>query len=355
MNRAATIALAPLSGLYGLTMKIRQALYRQGIVGTHDLGAPVVSIGNLTLGGTGKTPLVESIARQLTRKHRRVCVLTRGYQRTNETDRVVVSDGKRILSTPELAGDEAFLLAERLINEGAVISEADRLSAAQWALSNLQSDCFVLDDGFQNLRIARNLNLVTIDASNPWGNGWLLPAGILREPPAELKRADCIVITRAVPGTQLEQLKREIAGFTDNPILVSQTKLSNVRAARTGLTQGTEVPINEIGKHPVAAFCGIGNPQAFFSDLRAHGYNVVHTQVFRDHYRYRQIDAHRLSQESIMNGAKVLLTTAKDEVKLSALRFSLPCYVADISIEFADDFVLDHMIDKVLSEPAARS
>ncbi len=291
MSRAAMIALAPMSGLYGLAMKTRRALYRKGILQTHELGVPVISVGNLTTGGTGKTPLVEWIAKELAKRQRRVCILTRGYGRANETDRVVVSDGKLILSTPELAGDEPFLLAETLLNEAAVISNADREAAARWALDNFKSDVFLLDDGFQNLRIARNLDIVTIDAMNPWGNRWLLPAGKLREPIAELARADCVVITRADDKNRREELQREIAKVTDKPILLSQMTISDIRPARTSTNQNLRsVTAETIRTNPVAAFCGIGNPEAFFSQLRRDGHKVVHAHQFRDHHIYAQKD-----------------------------------------------------------------
>ena len=201
MNRAArnpiALALRPLATLYGVAMKARRALYRSGRFRAHELGAPVISVGNLTTGGTGKTPLVEWIANELAQKGRRVCILTRGYGRRRSGSRVIVSNGSEILADANQAGDEPLLLAERLKGLAAVICDADRVSAARWAVENFKSDVFVLDDGFQHLRVARNLNILTIDATNPWGNGKLLPAGILRESRSELNRADCIVITRA--------------------------------------------------------------------------------------------------------------------------------------------------------------
>src|SRR5437660_4729588 len=143
MNRAATVALTPLSSLYGLAMSTRRALYRKGLLRIHELGAPVISIGNLTMGGTGKTPLVEWIAKLLARKEHRVCILTRGYGRPQPKQQVVVSDGNRILANPLQAGDEPFLLAERLLGQAAVISDPDRVLAARWAIENFKSDIFL--------------------------------------------------------------------------------------------------------------------------------------------------------------------------------------------------------------------
>src|ERR1700730_8611286 len=205
-----SLALAPLGFLYGVAMKARRALYRAGRFRVHNLGVPVISVGNLTTGGTGKAPLVEWITNDLAQAGRRVCILTRGYSRLNAGTRVVVSSGSEILSDADRAGDEPFLLAERLKGRAAVICDPDRVSAAGWAVENFKSDAFVLDDGFQHLRVARNLNILTIDATNPWGNGKLLPAGILRESPAELTRADCIVITRADDSNQTAELQRKM-------------------------------------------------------------------------------------------------------------------------------------------------
>src|SRR5438552_4527429 len=234
MNSAVSLALAPLGNLYGLAMKARRALYLSGRFRIHDVGVPVISVGNLTTGGTGKTPLVEWIARDLAHAGQRVCILTRGYGRRRAAARVIVSDGNEIISDAARAGDEALLLAERLKGLAAVISDADRVSAARWAVEKFQTEAFVLDDGFQHLRVARNLNILTIDATNPWGNGRLLPAGVLRESPAELARAECIVLTRADDSNATEELRLEIAAQGGFSVYCSRMKLSGLRAAQLG-------------------------------------------------------------------------------------------------------------------------
>jgi tetraacyldisaccharide 4'-kinase len=340
MNQALTTALMPLSGLYSVAVRARRRLYSYGILRVHHLPAPVISVGNITLGGTGKTPLVEFIARQLAGMGRHVCILTRGYGRVSPNDQVLVSDENEVMSDPQHAGDEAFLLAERLKGKAAVISNIDRVAAANWAIEKLKSDAFVLDDGFQNLRIARDLNIVTIDAMNPWGNHRLLPAGILREPRAALSRADCVVITHATERDQVERLRHEIGGPAKGALLFqSRMGLSGIR----GLTKSKNnaEPLTKAGSLPVAAFCGVGNPESFFSLLRDNGYQLRHTQIFRDHYGYQQVDLDRITREAIAHGARALLTTAKDEVKLRSFHCDLPCYVADaqIEIEESDAFV----------------
>jgi tetraacyldisaccharide 4'-kinase len=327
--------------LYGLAMKTRRALYRSGQFRVHDLCVPVISVGNLTTGGTGKTPLVEWIARELAQTGRRVCILTRGYGRRSAGTRVIVSDGTEIIPDAARAGDEALLLAERLKGQAAVISDADRVSAAHWAVENFQSDVFVLDDGFQHLRVARNLNILTIDATNPWGNGKLFPAGVLRESLTELTRANCIVITRADAPHQIEELRREIAAQNkDCPVFCSRMILSGLRP------QAGEplIAAEEIRASRIAAFCGLGNPESFFALLKRGGYQLVHTQIFRDHHSYTQKEIDPLVRESASRGAQILLATAKDEVKLRSLKFELPCYIADIAIEIENQEKLRELI-----------
>lgn len=344
MNPAATVALAPLGGLYGAAMKARRVLYQRGLLRVREVGAPVISIGNITTGGTGKTPLVEWIAGELAGSHRRVCILTRGYGRRDPDQRVIVSNGNEILSDAEQAGDEALLLAESLKGRAAVISDADRVAAARWAIENLKTDAFVLDDGFQHLRIARSLNIVAIDATNPWGNRRVLPAGSLREPRSELARADCVVITRADGSEQTEVLQKEIDQLSDCPVFRSRMKSCALRAVNSDLVEQSRIAAGT----NIAAFCAIGNPDAFFAQLRRDGHALCRTQSFRDHHSYTQTDIDRLCRESITGGAQALLTTPKDEVKLRSLRFDMPCYVADIAIEIENENGLRRLIHEAL-------
>ncbi len=346
MNSAVTLALSPLGGLYGVAMRARRALYRSGRFRVHDLGVPVISVGNLTTGGTGKTPLVEWIARELAQTGRRVCILSRGYRRSRAGARVIVSDGSEVITDAGLAGDEPLLLAERLKGLAAVICDADRVVAARWAVENLHSDVFVLDDGFQHLRVARHLNVLTIDATNPWGNGKLLPAGVLRESPAELARADCIVLTRADDSNATEELKSEIAAQGEFSVYCSRMKLSGLRAAQLGQPL---MSAEDSKASSAAAFCGVANPASFFALLRRNGFQLAHTQAFRDHHRYTQKDLDRVIRESVAQGAQILLTTAKDEVKLRSLKFELPCFTADIAIEIENQEKLRDLIEAALT------
>jgi len=332
MNGATKLALTPLSFMYGLGVRMRNALYRRGILRTHEIDAPVISVGNLTVGGTGKTPLVEWIAGRLAQAGLRVTVLTRGYGRKS-SGRVVVSDGSRICSNVDEAGDEPFLLAQNLNGRAAVICDADRVAAARWAIDSLKTDVFVLDDAFQHQRIKRNLNILTIDATNPWGDRSLLPKGKLREPINELSRAGCVVITRAV-NSSVNELRSEIESkWPGLPTFVSSMEF-------VGLQKPDEINSSEtlaIGETPVAAFCGIGNPESFFSLLRSAGYQLKDTSAFRDHHNYHQADIDRLVNHATRIGAEAFLTTAKDAVKLKSLSLALPCYAVNIVMKIEDE------------------
>ena len=346
MNRVASVALSPLGGLYGLAMKARRDLYRRGLLRVREVRVPVISVGNLTMGGTGKTPLVGWIAGKLAAENRRICILTRGYGRAHPNERVIVSNGIEILSDAAQAGDEALLLAESLQSRAAVISDADRGSAALWAIENLGSEVFILDDGFQNLGLARNLDLISIDATNPWGNRRLLPAGILRESPTELARADCIVLTRADESDRIQELEAEINKLNNGrPVFRSRMKILGLRPVST---PGERLSAPEIKSWTAAAFCGIGNPRSFFAQLRADGHKLGHVQVFRDHHVYTQTDLDQIVGAAIAAGAEVLLTTAKDEVKLRSLRFELPCFAVDISIEIEEEDNFRSLIENSL-------
>jgi len=343
MNRAATIALAPFGALYSAAISARSIGYEKRFLKTHEVAVPVISVGNITVGGTGKTPLVQWLAQRLADSSRTVCILTRGYRRENPKQQVVVSDGEQILSNLAHSGDEAMMLAESLRGRSAVLCDANRIAAATWAVDHLHSDVLLLDDGFQHRRLARDLDIVTIDASNPFGNEHLLPAGILREPIKNLDRADCIVLTRSSDReTELIERLRQV---TNAPIFESRTTIDNFHAlhSRNDVQDATEID------EPVAAFCGIGNPRAFFSQLRGVPMDVRHEAAFRDHHKYSQADIDHLTEQARSKGAQALITTAKDAVKLGFFRFELPCYVADIEIEISDATKLLELVERAIA------
>lgn len=337
--------LAPLAALYGGVTRTRLALYRRGFLHSSKLDAPVISVGNLTTGGTGKTPLVEYLARTVAATGRKVCILTRGYGREKPADRVLVSDGQSVLAGERRAGDEPFLLAQKLRGIAAVISDANRFAAGRWAITNLGSEVFILDDGFQHLQLFRNLNIAIVDGSNPWGNGHLLPRGRLREPRRELARADCILITRADHADNLQTLKGEIERLSSNrPLFTSRMRVRGVRRLGGQAEAGSIPEISE----PVAAFSAIGNQRSFVKQLEGESLKPVAVCGFRDHHRYSQPDIQETTDTAKNAGARSLITTEKDAVKLEHLSFELPCYVLDIEISIDEELRFTQLVSNTL-------
>jgi tetraacyldisaccharide 4'-kinase len=344
-----SIILPPLSALYGAVTRARLTLYRRGTFRTTTLDRPVISVGNITTGGTGKTPLVEWVARTLAAEGKKVCILTRGYGRSHPDRHVLVSDGQTVFATASEAGDEAYLLAKNLEGVAAVISDANRAAAGKDAIKHLNPDCFVLDDGFQHLRLARDLNIVTIDATNPWGGDSLLPYGRLREPRSSLSRADCLVITRADQAEGIQSLRSELAQLTGGcPQFLSSMR--TVRIAR--LSDSSKSP--ELPKRS-AAFCAVGNPQSFFTQLRDEGQGLSFTKAFTDHYSYTQKDLDRLVNAAKKAGAEALITTAKDAVKLQSLTIAMPCYILEISIDVENSEELRELIRRTAGQSSGGS
>ena len=329
-----SIVLPPLSLLYGAVTRTRLSLYRRGTFQTTKLERPVISIGNITTGGTGKTPLVEYVARTIAAHGKKVCILTRGYGRKDPHLQMIVSDGYGVLASPSEAGDEPYLLATKLKGLAAVISSADRIAAGREAIKDFGTECFVLDDGFQHLRLARDLNIVTIDATNPWGGGRLLPHGRLRESTEGMSRADCVVITRCDLVKSLEALREEILRLTGGKLIFeSQMRIVRVSPLKNG---GESL----VAPARVGAFCAVGNPASFFESLRGAGFEVAVERSFHDHHVYSQEEIDAISRSAKEAGVEVLLTTAKDAVKLRALEFSIPCFVVEIEIgiDHAEEF-----------------
>jgi tetraacyldisaccharide 4'-kinase len=307
-------------------MGVRNLLYDRDVLKSYELGARTISVGNLTTGGTGKTPLVALIAKIMIERGETVCILTRGYGRKNPKKRVLVSDGTNILADAENGGDEPVELAHKLGGRAIIVADPDRVTAARWACERYEIDTFILDDGFQHRRARRDLDIVCIDATNPCGNGLILPAGILRESFKSLRRANMIVITRTEQGDETSELEERVR--TRNPnslILKARTKL-------VCLVPIDEFPSDSIRQtewpEKLVAFTGLGNPDNFFKSLDLANVNAVARESFRDHHRFTSRDIEQVESKAREAGAAALVTTAKDAVKLKGLKFTLPCYVA---------------------------
>jgi len=325
-----------LGWLYGKIQNLRTSLYKKGVFASHSLGAKTISIGNITVGGTGKTPLVALVAEILAEKGEKVCILSRGYGRKNPKSRVLVSNSEKVLVKAEFAGDEPFELANKLLGKAFVISDANRVSAAKSALEKFGVTAFVLDDAFQHQKAKRDLNIVCIDATKPFGNYKTLPSGILREPLENLNRADAIVITRANLTDKINNLKTEILKYTDCPIFISNNKISNLIELEIFPAKIKDQK-SKIKDQKVFAFCALGNPDNFFNQLKSENFNLVSTEKFSDHHFYTQKDIAEIEKSAKKNGANFLLTTAKDAVKLKDLQFEMPCFVVETEMIFEDE------------------
>lgn len=347
MNRAATIALAPFGALYSAAVKARSVGYQNRFLRTYQVSTPVISVGNITVGGTGKTPVVEWLAARLADEGRKVCIVTRGYLRENARQKVIVSDGEQILSDVAQSGDEAMMLAQSLLGKSAVVCHADRVAAAAWVIKRLKSDVLLLDDGFQHRRLARDLDIVTIDATNPFGNGRLLPVGTLREPIKSLSRADCVVLTR-MPDEGMSNLLDRVRSLTNASIFQSRMVIQGFHWLDANKPGDDAAGVRQ----PLAAFCGIGNPRAFFEQLRTAHLDVRHEAIFRDHHKYSQTDIDRLTEQARVNGAEAVITTAKDAVKLQSLHFKVPCYVAQMRVEIVDGKNLLELVNRAINDKA---
>jgi tetraacyldisaccharide 4'-kinase len=303
------------------------------------VGVPVVSVGNLTLGGTGKTPCVEHIARFYRAKGWRVALLSRGY------------------GAGQGPNDEAQVLAENLPGVPH-LQGADRVALARTAVEELESEVLVLDDGFQHRRLARDLDIVLIDATCPWGHGHLFPRGLLRESPHNLRRAGLIILTRCdqVAVEQRRRLRNEVVRLApDAPILGTHhqpVELINGEQQTASLT--------ELRSRPVAAFCGIGSPEAFRRTLMDRGATLSDFRIYADHHPYSQTDVEELQRWAGRQPADALvLTTQKDLVKLRRTELAgRPLWALRIQLQGFDGdslAALDLSLKRVLNQPEARA
>jgi tetraacyldisaccharide 4'-kinase len=317
------ILLLPLSWIYGLLVRVKTWLYTSEIIPRKRLKGAVVSVGNLTVGGTGKTPMVMWLAEKFLAEGKRVAILSRGYRGAGGT-----SDEVELLKR-RLGKKVRFGVGANRFAEGRKLEEAEAV------------DVFLLDDGFQHLRLAKDVDILMLDGSKNLKDQWLLPAGTLREPVRACARADLLVVTR-----EFEHSPIEASDSREHPVFHAQTRLLGFRKLGES---GMPSLLSKIGPGPVLAFCGIGNPQAFFADLSRWQVPLAETKEFRDHHRYSDSDAKDLESLAKKIGALALVTTEKDEQNLCAKNFeSVPVYVAaiDFVLSAESEFVptLEHIL-----------
>jgi tetraacyldisaccharide 4'-kinase len=295
-----------------MVVRLRAQAYRRGIFRQKRIDGVVISVGNLTVGGTGKTPMVLWVAQRLLAEKKSVGILTRGYRGQQSS----AAAKQAIGATLETTSDEVRMLKARLGDRVAFGVGADRFAQGR-ELAKRGVQWFILDDGFQHRQLARDVDIVLIDATNPFGGGHLLPAGRLREPRSALARADIIVVTRSDRAPAIEAAVRHDSAA---PIFYARVQLESIGTASE--SGGVEVSLSEAQKKKLFAFCGIGNPSAFLMNLREWGFQIVGHTFFRDHHRYSQKDTAELETEARKLGAEALICTEKDTFNLNGVRWS---------------------------------
>ncbi len=332
-----TLLLTLPSLLYGCILRLRACCYRLGIFATRHLPRPVISIGNITVGGTGKTPVTVLIARMLMERGLKVAVLSRGYGGSLEGQTAVVSDGSSLLLTPDQCGDEPVLLARSLPGLLVVIG-SDRYQAGLLACEQLDPDIFLLDDGFQHLRLHRDLDILLLDYRRPFGNGLALPAGLMREPSSAAQRADLLILTRCTDDATVT--------VPCLPVCRSTHRLSSFRR----LADNATLDAATLGQTRVAAFAGIADPAAFFSNLEQLGIRPVATLSLPDHEPYGRETLEKLNQLARSSKADWLLTTEKDGVKLGLpdTDMSARIVTARLEIVLEDEVPLRQALDRII-------
>ncbi|MBF0611584.1 MAG: tetraacyldisaccharide 4'-kinase [Magnetococcales bacterium] len=320
------LALRPLGSVYGWIGALRERLYQQNLLTTHIPPCPVISIGNLVSGGTGKTPMTLWLVRRLLEMGWKPAVVSRGYGHHSQETVTVVSDGVGQPLAPPMAADEATFLAERLPGVPVLCSRR-RHKAITLAHDLLNCNLVVLDDGFQHLAVARHLDILLLDGQHPWGNGRLLPAGVLREPITALSRAHVAIITRCSDPALAQPLLATLNTMAPNlPVLLADHRPIGWRL----LGQGVADPPN--GR--LLAFCGIARPDSFLLSLQQANMQVTSQHTFDDHHPYTSNEIAQLAAQARQEGASALVCTAKDAVKLRYLSCELPIYYLEVDLFF---------------------
>ncbi len=349
-NRADLLrgVLHALSKIFESAVKLRRILYDIRILRDRTLGVQVIAIGNLTVGGTGKTPVVEKFARSLKNQGRKVAILSRGYRskpvplwvrlrrkillQEDVTPPRIVSDGKSLLLDSQSAGDEPYMLAANL-KDVIVLVDKDRVKAGRFAIERFGCDTLLLDDGFQYWKLqGRRTDIVLIDSQQPWGNNFMLPRGILREPPKHLKRADTVFITKSDGDTKI--LQDQIGKLNPTARII---ECVHHPLYFEDCYNGEQISLDFIKGKKIAAFSGIAQPESFENSLINLGGQLVYSKRYADHHRFSQQEILNVINRSKIRQAEVILTTQKDAVRISRLdRRDLRIFFMRVEIKIID-------------------
>ena len=338
------VGLALPAATWAAIAELRRWAYDRGVLTSRRLNTPTLSVGNLTAGGTGKTPMVAWLVERLAERGYPAAVLTRGYGR-DQSDRVrLVFPGEE--AAPHLCGDEPAMLARRFTSSAPgtfVAVGADRYAAGRAVEDRADPAFFVLDDGFQHMQLQRSLNILLLDSRRPFGNGHTLPLGHLREPVSSLKGANIVILTRCAAGLEHNRLQEFIREANPNAkIFRSHTVVKDLYEIGAGRVH----PVDSLSGKRVASFCGIGNPASFFRHVQRLGCEVVLEREFKDHHRYSRRDLEQLSRSAKAANAEAFLTTAKDVMNLGDAALPISTYALRIDLEIDGE---EELLEAVLA------
>jgi len=341
-----------LSIIYGAGLKIRASGYKSGLLGSKKLPCKVISVGNITAGGTGKTPMTIYLARRIHQMGYRAAVISRGYRGRAEKSGGIVSNGREVFMGPQLAGDEPYMMATYLKTiEVPVLVGRDRYRSGLLALDKFNPDVIILDDGFQHLKLARDINLILLDNRRPFGNKFLLPRGTLREPVPSLRRADIFILTRSDSGPEVPETNnltvldrylngRRLYKTTHVPVLYTWLKTGRQT------TDADLAPSNSLSTwnfsvlkgRKILAFSGIANNDEFKQTLVDLGCDVTGFMGFQDHHRYSDNDIVKILESAKNTGADCLCTTDKDYARMEYMtQWPIDLAVIGVEISFGNE------------------
>ena len=346
--------LLPLSWLYGLAVIARNKAFDVGLLRRESAGVPVISVGNVTMGGTGKTPLVEYIVRLSIARGKKVAVVSRGYKRES-AGVLVVSDGKTLLAGPKEGGDEPIQIARKFPEAIVVVGER-KVDAARVAVDRLKADAVILDDGFQHRYLRRDLDIVVMDSRKDLFRIPMIPAGERREPVRALRRAQLLAFSRTIQNHAPDSWIHWLSNEFRSPGIQYRYQLEKIiRAGADG-----QLAARDMKGMKLFLFSGIGDHAGFVAHMQWNGMNVAGDMRFPDHHQYSATDISDIKKRALLSGAEALLTTEKDAVRLSGDEGLVKDLMQELSLLYAciavdittGQRILDSMIDKCLEGEA---
>ena len=302
------IILLPFSWVYGFVIRIRNICYDASLFTVHKVNVPVISVGNLTAGGTGKTPFVEYLVRYLLSRGKKVSVISRGYKRATQ-GMFIVSDGTMLQGNAGQSGDEPYQIVKKF-PPVVVIADEKRARAAQYAVEHFGIDCLLLDDGFQHRSLYRDIDIVMIDGSVSLQDIHMLPSVLRREPLSALKRAGVLAVSKV---SDLKKISDDVHQITSAPVISVEQKISGIVKYLSSASISSE----SLKGQSCMAFCGIGNPESFRTTLNEVGLHITNFMKYADHYKYSIEDLKKIEKEYLASESNIIITTEKDAVKFS--------------------------------------